>query len=466
MRRWFVPAAMLVAAVPVAFASGYHIYEQGAKASGQAVAFVARADDASAVFYNPAAMTQLPEGASIDLGVSLVLLGNTEFRSNASDLTPGLPPQIQPISGALFGSGPTTFDMEDNVGTPVHFNYAHRLAGTNFAFGLGVSNPFGLMTEWTDPAFKGRFSAVQTDLRTYMVNGNVAYRFGDSNFSVAVGADYIYADLKDFSRRVSLLPLGAAPTDSEPLINLQGDGSGWGWNAALHWKSEKWAAGASYRSKLDVDVEGDLVVTDVPAGSVPELPQFGPLQGAPYSVLFQTVAAKGTLKLPAQYAIGLAYTGLERFEFEVNMSRLEWSHFDEVAIDVIEPVGLMEDSVVVENWDDTTAYRFGAAYDLAERHQLRAGAYVESNPIPEKYLRPSIPDGDRTALTLGYGYTGGKWKLDAYWLHIMVDDVVVGTEDVDLTPTSSAFDIIEEQSRIGEYSSDIDLVGLTFSYHF
>ncbi len=468
IRKWLVPAVIVVAATPLALASGYHIYEQGSKASGQAVAFVARADDASAAFYNPAAMTQLPEGANFELGLSLVLLGNTEFRSNASALTPGLPAQIQPVSTALFGSGETVFDMDDNTGTPVHLNYAHRMADSNFAFGLSVTNPFGLMTEWADPAFKGRFSAVKTDLRTYMVNGNLAYKFGESNFSGAIGVDWIFADLKDFSRRVSLLPLGvqAPPGSGEPLINLQGDGDAWGWNAALHWKNEKWAFGATYRSKLDVDVEGDLVVTDVPAGSVPNLPQFGPLAGAPYSLLFQTVAAQGTLKLPANYAVGIAYTGLERWEFEFNASFLEWSHFDEVAIDVIEPVGLMADSVVLENWEDTTAYRLGGSFDLNEKHQLRFGGYIEDNPIPARYLRPSIPDGERTAFTLGYGFTGEKWKLDFYWLHIMVDDVAVGTGDVDLGPTSTAFDIIEEQSRIGEYSSDIDLVGITASYKF
>ena len=55
-RRLAVALVLFALATPFVLASGFHVFEQGAKASGQAVAFVARADDASAVFYNPAAM--------------------------------------------------------------------------------------------------------------------------------------------------------------------------------------------------------------------------------------------------------------------------------------------------------------------------------------------------------------------------------------------------------------------------
>ena len=78
---WIALAAAL-AAVPV-MASGFSIYEQGAKASGQAVAFVARADDPSAGFYNPAAIIKL-EGTQISFGFSAVLIGDTQL-----DTAPG-----------------------------------------------------------------------------------------------------------------------------------------------------------------------------------------------------------------------------------------------------------------------------------------------------------------------------------------------------------------------------------------
>ena len=59
MRKQLIAvAAALFATVP-AMASGFSIYEQSAKASGQAGAWVARADDAAANWYNPAALVKL-----------------------------------------------------------------------------------------------------------------------------------------------------------------------------------------------------------------------------------------------------------------------------------------------------------------------------------------------------------------------------------------------------------------------
>lgn len=51
----------------VASASGYAIYEQGAKAMANAGAFTARADDPSALFFNPAGIVQL-KGTRFNFG--------------------------------------------------------------------------------------------------------------------------------------------------------------------------------------------------------------------------------------------------------------------------------------------------------------------------------------------------------------------------------------------------------------
>ncbi len=52
-----------------AYGAGFELHEQGAKAVAMGTAFLVQADDPSAVFYNPAGITQL-EGNQVSIGVS------------------------------------------------------------------------------------------------------------------------------------------------------------------------------------------------------------------------------------------------------------------------------------------------------------------------------------------------------------------------------------------------------------
>ena len=60
---WFAVVAVwgcLIVAPASVYGSGFALYEAGARSSALAGAVVARADDLSAIFYNPAGLVQLP----------------------------------------------------------------------------------------------------------------------------------------------------------------------------------------------------------------------------------------------------------------------------------------------------------------------------------------------------------------------------------------------------------------------
>ena len=66
-------ALLTVLALPAfLFANGFDIYEQSAKAVGLGGAFIAQADDPSAIFFNPAGIVQL-EGTQLSLGVCPIM---------------------------------------------------------------------------------------------------------------------------------------------------------------------------------------------------------------------------------------------------------------------------------------------------------------------------------------------------------------------------------------------------------
>src|SRR5439155_14986299 len=94
--RALAVAALLAPAA--AHAAGYSIYEQGAAALGMAGAYVASAHDASAQFYNPAALTRL-EGKQLQFGGTW-LTTRTSFAG--VDPYPGFSVSEQMKGGSFF----------------------------------------------------------------------------------------------------------------------------------------------------------------------------------------------------------------------------------------------------------------------------------------------------------------------------------------------------------------------------
>ncbi len=400
------------------WASGFNIYEQGGKASGLAGAFVAQADDASANWYNPAALVWL-EDSEFQIGTNLITAGgDTQFTSN--DLAFGIRQS-------------TTFEPESSIETPSHFYYVRKI-NPNIAFGIGVNNPFGLVTEWqTRPI---TFSAVRSDLVTFVVNPNVAFRLTDS-WSLAVGADYILADVKDFSREVPI-NLDANPATFEVVgfSNLSGDGDDIGWNVALSHRTDNSSFGLTYRSGFSVDIDGDI-----------EYANFGPL--AP---LFPSSPGSTTLELPAQAAVGFAFGLSSVWTMEVDVAWAEWSAFKELAIDIQNNTAQSRDLVVREDWDDSMSYRLGVSYNASEANQWRFGLVYDESPVPEETLRPSIPDANRTGASIGFGHTGNTIGVNLYYMALQFDDITARRG--------------EEGVINGKYESFVHLAGASLSFKF
>lgn len=382
-----------------AFASGFSIFEQGAKASGVAGAYVASADDASANWYNPANLVWL-EGSQFQVGGNLITVGgDTEFTA-------------QDPSFGLFQ--PTVFEPESSIGTPIHLYYTRKV-NSNVAWGVGLTTPFGLVTEWQQRPIT--FSAVKSELTTLVLNPNVAFRMTES-FSIAVGLDYMFADVGSFSREVPI-DLDGNPLNGFEVIgdsNLTGDTTELGWNVALSYQGNSTSLGLTYRSGFELDLDGKI-----------EYANFGPL--AP---LFISGPGTAGIELPAQAAIGWGVQLTDRVELEIDVAYSEWSAFERIAVDLETETQLSRDFDVEENWDDTFSYRVGLTYKTSQNNEFRFGAVLDESPVPEDHLRPSIPDAERTGITFGFGHTGNRLNMDFYYMALFFDDItaIPGVEGV------------------------------------
>src|SRR5882672_12859099 len=141
------------AAAGAVFASGYSIYEQGARAMANAGAFAARADDPSAMFFNPAGIVQL-KGQRFNFGTTAIFLTGSSFDSD--------------LSG-------NSFDQVDNVAWPSNLYYTQTV-GDRYAWGVALTSPFGLKTEWPGN-FDGRDISRESNLAVVNFNANFAWSF-------------------------------------------------------------------------------------------------------------------------------------------------------------------------------------------------------------------------------------------------------------------------------------------------
>ncbi|MDA8019908.1 MAG: outer membrane protein transport protein [Thermoanaerobaculia bacterium] len=406
-----------------AFASGFSIFEQGAKASGLAGAYVALADDASANWYNPANLVWLEQGSQFQFGGNLITVGgDTDFTAQ------------DPAFGIFV---PNTFEPEASIETPINAFYSSKI-NSNLAWGIGLTTPFGLVTEWRQRPVT--FSAQKSELQTFVVNPNVAFRM-TQNVSIAVGFDYMFADVKEFSREVPI-DLDGNPLNGFEVIgfsNLTGDGDETSWNVALSFKGNGSAFGLTYRDGFDLELDGNVAYSS-----------FGPL-----AAMFPSSSGLAAFGLPAQAAAGYGFQVGRRATVEVDVAWAEWSAFDAIVIDLDVNTPLSQDLEIREDWDDTMSYRIGVTWTAANQNQWRFGAVFDENPIPVEYLRPSIPDADRIGLTIGYGFKGDKVDFDLYYMALDFDEITA----VPGAPES-------EGVIAGTYDSFTHLAGIGFNYRF
>ena len=123
----FLPVAIALASVMDASANGFRLADQDAFATARGEAFTATADNASAVYYNPAGITQLA-GNNLRLGIYGIYFDPT--------FTPPPPRDHE------------TFHIKDKLAAVPQFFYAYKPENFPLSFGLGVYAPFGLGVTW------------------------------------------------------------------------------------------------------------------------------------------------------------------------------------------------------------------------------------------------------------------------------------------------------------------------------
>lgn len=351
---------------------------QGAKANGMAAAFVAVADDASAIAFNPAGITQL-SGSHLYAGV-IGVIPQTKYTSPA-----GLSQNMEPQA----------------CGAP-YLYYTSDTPIDNLHFGVGIYSPFGIGgTKWSTMGMT-RYVSTSSLTDTVAVNPAIAYKLTDS-LSIAGGFSYMFAQLKSTNNTDQSL-LGAA----DGAISLDGDGDGFGFNFGLLYQiNPQLKIGAAYRSESSINFAGDLKLTNI-APAVQGL--FG---GSSYVTGFSSSTV-----FPSVINLGVAYTSEQGTLFTIEVQRDGWSSFKQNVLSLQQPVpaaGLASSTTPLD-WKDTWRFKIAMDYKLTEASSFRLGYVYSGETVPEHTLSPSSPIAKSHFIGIGFGYQIGDYTIDLSYL--------------------------------------------------
>jgi long-chain fatty acid transport protein len=383
------------------FASGYRVPEQSLNSSALSSAYVANANGPDAAYFNPANMSWGAEGWEAEGGFSFIHLPSINYNDNRNS--------------AFDGNSEKEYFVIPNF-----FTTSPEVNG--FRFGFAMVSPAGLSKRWKDPYPKT--FAEESSMIVLEANPSISYRFNDK-FSVGLGARLIYSDATVKSDGTIIIPAESMGTGMPPADlfvsltrDMDGDTIEFGYNVAMSYRPVKeLALAATYRSQIDLDMDGDVTLTS----------DVGPNYNGSGSV---------TIPIPDVLSLAAAYT-FENITLEFTYDRTFWSAYDELDFEYPQDLGnpiltAAFDDPVAKDWDDVNAYRIGLTYLWNENLSLMFGGGIDGNPIPDRTLTFDLPDSDAWFASLGFRYKHNeKLSYGAAYLYADKDSRSVTNDTVD-----------------------------------
>lgn len=429
-------AGFLTVFSSASLASGFALIEQSASQMGNAFAgSTAFAGDASTIYFNPAGMTRLPAQL---VGAVHYVVPSAKFDGTATDIFGN------PVAGGNGGDA-----GQDGL---VPNLYITAPLGSGLFAGLGINAPFGLSTEYS-PDWKGRYHAVESEVRTINFNPSLAYKV-NSRISVGVGVSlqYIDAKLTQAIDQGSLcaptqaqlqaagvpgadpaLCAGLVPQGSDAFAKAEGDNWSGGYNLGLLYEpTSRTRIGLAYRSKVKQQLTGKARFRD----NLPQFSNFG---------IFVKTDVRADIDLPQSASASIWHDINTNWSVMADATWTGWNNFNELRI---EYDSFQPDTVVDENWDDVWRYSLGVDYRYNSRWTFRAGAAFDETPIPDAEHRTArIPGEDRIWASFGFGYQfNPSLGIDVGYAHLFIDDPKINE-------TSARAGNLN-----GEYDADVNIV--------
>ena len=348
---------------------------QGATAAGQGNAFAAQADDASAIHFNPAGLTQV-DGVQSIVGTNL-MGGSIKYKSPEGIDTRG------DFGGSILSPPPSQFYLSANLGA------LGAATLSSVTLGLGLTSPFGSNTRYP---VDGPFNTAVTSATLPLIDikPTIAYKVHD-DLSLGVSADiYTFASfLGEGQAEQKRVGSGGAS------VELNGKGTGAGATVSLLYTPLRnsdgkplASIGLVYHTQAVVPLSGSLLVN-----------------GA------KVADASTNLVLPQIYTGAIAVwpvrTNEREWKLELDVEYVGWKSNRDLDIQ------LSSGGVIPQpqQWKSVWVVAIGTEYKWLNPEwlphwdvALRSGYTRTEDPVPDTTYNPGTISLTANTLSIGAGF--------------------------------------------------------------
>lgn len=378
-------------------ASGFRNFELSARAATLGGAFVARVDDISAVFYNPAGLAFLT-GFRLKTNICYLQMTSTAEYPESPESFKSNPYQIR---GSYFIS----LNIKDRIG-----------------FGIGGFTPNSMNIKWPE-YWAGQTLSIQSKLNTFYIRPAIAVKISD-HLAVGVGMDFIFSDVTwVYDRIFTFQDIGSGYYF---IANSKSDVSGKGISfvgGILLKISDNLRIGGRYQPKVKLDLEGshDFHV-----------------RGAYNPPFFINQEVTSALTMPQEFVLGFMYSPLRPLNIQLDLQWIgmnnikQWEFYlNPQFYEEFEDYGGIKPDYARQGTDlnlrNTSRIMFGIEYRLRNFIAFRAGYTYQKSSVDGQMFHPILPDLDANKLSFGIGYEGpmfstydhdekiGGFSVDAYF---------------------------------------------------
>lgn len=409
-----------------AFGAGFALYQGSAAGTALGGAVMGKAVDGSALFYNPATMS--------DFTNTVVTVGFVTEHPTADTAI----------------NGHHGRKMDPGAFMLPHV-YVIQPLPYDFSFGLGFAPEFGLGTHYNQD-WEMAWNTRSTFVEGLTLNPNISYRITDK-WSVAAGIRLLYFEFDQYSH-----PQAVSDGNYYGSMrnHLKGDNgfTDWGWELSTRYKfTDAISAGVLYKSYIDTKVKGynhtrvrsrDYAAADAQAESLAAaavrerlmamgLTPGSPIWNAAYGPALQQAVQKATaqarqqvdstlesaaaantghasadIRLPQSVTIGGNWDVTETVHLGSALTWTEWSSMPEINFHL--PSGVKTTKL---NWHDVYRIGVGGAWDFHENFTLLGSYVYDMDPCSHRHNDGStmLPLGDRHIGTIGLQWHWGNMDV-------------------------------------------------------